>query len=123
MIFQLLVNWLRWVARRVSAVKMIVKRTNFGDAERVEHADGSVGWYLHDKPHRKGGPALTFPDGKEIWCIDGGYHRIGGPAILGGNAMTTWWINNAKVDSKEYQSYTGCSNEELLVLILKYGKF
>ncbi len=62
----------------------------------------------------------------EIWTVNGRYlssnHRIDGPAIIWKNGSISWWINGLPcVSTKHYQEKTGLSNEDLNILILKYG--
>lgn len=77
--------------------------------------------------HREDGPAIIRTDGSEVWCVDGRRHRLDGPAIryhpLNPTEYNVWWINGYRINSlKVYQEKTGCSDERLTALMLKWGK-
>lgn len=62
--------------------------------------------------------------GEEVWLNrEGKYHREGGPALIAPNGTTAWYIGGQYMHSwREYQMNTGCSDEILSVLKLKYGE-
>ena len=62
--------------------------------------------------------------GEEIWLNQQGkYHREFGPALIAPNGTTAWYINGEYMHSwREYQLTTGCSDETLTALKLKYGE-
>mgnify|MGYP003608040664 CR=1 FL=1 len=56
---------------------------------------GRINWYLNDKLHRVGGPAVEYSDGVE-WYLNGLRHREDGPAFEGytqGHKYKAWWLN------------------------------
>ncbi len=74
--------------------------------------------------------------GKEIeegaWCIlsggsrhywvNGKYHRIGGPAVIYHDGRYGWNIRGYSFYSnKSYQAAAKLSDEEMLILVIKYG--
>jgi hypothetical protein len=47
----------------------------------MKEVNGVKRWYLDDKFHRIGGPAVEAADGSRIWYRDGKIPRINGPAV------------------------------------------
>ncbi len=66
-----------------------------------------------------------FPSGTVRYYIDASlrfYHRIDGPAVVYPDGDREWWIKGRSfVDNKSYQLAAGLSDEEMAVIILKYG--
>lgn len=67
---------------------------------------------------------------KEFWSMDGTFsfrdicvlHRIDGPAVLHHDDSTSWFVNGTEYHSnKEYQKATRLTDEEMTLIILKYG--
>lgn len=73
--------------------------------------------------HRLDGPAKIEMDGSETWFKRGYFHRIGGPAVIDAFDDTEeWWIMGIEINSyRKYQRLTKCSDEEILLLKLKWG--
>lgn len=60
---------------------------------------------------------------EEVWLNkEGKYHRVGGPALIAPDGTTAWYVSGEYMHTWEYyQRATGCSDEELIALKLKYG--
>ena len=72
--------------------------------------------------HREDGPAVIHLNGTEEWFVHGKRHRVGGPAVFGPDGNVLWFLNDHIVTSKEaYQTMLNLSDEDMLLLILKYG--
>lgn len=73
--------------------------------------------------HRLDNPAWVDTTGSETWFKNGYFHRIGGPAFTDRvDDVEEWWIMGIEIDSyEEYQKMTKCSDEEILLLTLKWG--
>lgn len=70
--------------------------------------------------HCVDGPAYQEP-GYEEWLVFGKHHRIGGPAVTCRDGSLEWWVNNVKCKSfAQYQELSGLSDEDMLILQLKY---
>ena len=71
--------------------------------------------------HRIGGPAVIYVDGIEEWWVDNKRHRIDGPALVSVDDYI--WCVNGKVyvSNEEYQEAAGLSDEEMTIIVLKYG--
>jgi len=66
---------------------------------------------------------VHWPNGKYKYFHNGKYHRIDGPAITYANGRQTWWVyGHSFKNTKEYQVAAELSDEEMLVIILKYGR-
>lgn len=92
------------------------------DGPAMIEKDGSAHWFRHGDRHREGGPAVIMANGNEYWFHNGVTHRIDGPAIIH-NGEPLWFVKNNRVYSaKEFQQRSGCSDEYLTMLILKYGE-
>jgi protein associated with RNAse G/E len=79
-------------------------------------------WYNSSgKYHREDGPAIIYHDGTESWYINRKLHRTDGPAIYG-NDGSVWLIDDIKYyNNKSFQEAAGISDEDMLLMILKYG--
>lgn len=116
------------------------------DGPAITWDNGKKEWWLYGSEHRADGPAITWINGAEDWFFRGGRHREGGPAITHPSGATEWWsydglhredgpakefkdksewyLNGEQVFSMdEFQALLGLSDEDISVLILKYGKF
>ena len=79
-------------------------------------------WYVDDILHRDDGPAIVQKDGFQAWFMHGQCHRIDGPAITRADGTVWWWLYDSPVSSPfQFQRASGCTDEELAMLILKYG--
>ena len=58
---------------------------------------GTKRWYLNDKLHRIGKPAIEFNDGTKCWYQNGKHHRIDGPAFEYTDGHKEYWINGVQV--------------------------
>jgi hypothetical protein len=57
------------------------------------YADGTKFWYLNDKLHREGGPAIERANGTKSWYLSGELHREDGPAVEGAKGAKFWLLN------------------------------
>jgi hypothetical protein len=86
--------------------------------------DGSECWNnKHNKYHRLGDlPAIIHRCGTKEYWVNGRGHRIGGPAVEWDDGGYSWYIRGKLCKSfKEYQKKTKLSDNEITILILKYG--
>lgn len=91
-------------------------------SEHIIDQEGTEFWVKHGLIHREDGPAVIYITGTRYWCRYGKYHRTDGPAIEYNYGSEFWFINGVKIsDFKELQDRTGMSDEELIILKLKYG--
>lgn len=89
---------------------------------KVVASDGTEEWYRNGSRHRIDGPAYISPNGYKAWWQNDSRHRRDGPAIIHHNGRCEWWVYNEIVRSpEEFQKLTECSDEELIMLLLKYG--
>lgn len=92
------------------------------DGPAAIYTNGMEIWYRYGIYHRVGGPAIIRPDLGEYWYQYGARHREDGPAIMFANGRNEWWFLGVRIHNKrEYQSATGITNEQMTMLILKYG--
>jgi hypothetical protein len=63
-----------------------------------------MGWYLNDKLHRVGNPAIKWKNGNEKWCVHGEIHREDGPA-LDLLYMKEWWLHCEKLTESEFNQW------------------
>lgn len=79
-------------------------------------------WKLGDRYHREDGPAIVMTNGTRMWYDHGRLHRTDGPAVMLAGGMNSWYIYHQRItDWQSFQHFTNCTNEELSLLILKYG--
>jgi hypothetical protein len=72
--------------------------------------------------HRKDGPAIIYPDGAQDWYLNGKLHRTDGPAYVGASGYKEWYvIGKRKIKNSSYQKAAKLSNEDMLMITLKYG--
>ena len=67
---------------------------------QVDEQSGVISYRHRAMLHRKGGPAVIYPDGYETW----------------------WLLGNKVLSWLDYKFMSGCSDEELMFLKLKYGE-
>ena len=63
--------------------------------------DGHLEWYIHGERHREGGPAVTDSNGYKLWFKNGVRHREDGPALRFGNGHKEWWLDGKLFLTKE----------------------
>ncbi len=57
-----------------------------------------------------------------LWIKNGKYHRIDGPASIFHNNHMSWWIRGVRRrTNKEFQEAAGISDEDMTIIIMKYG--
>ena len=91
----------------------------------ITKSDGSTRWYYESVLHREDGPAVIY-DGAdlEIWVNLGMWHRDDGPAFIRhSTSYCEWWVYDRRMrSSSQYQQATGITDEQIAMLILKYGE-
>lgn len=103
--------------------EFIIKDTLSGNTEWYKmftERDGAK----HPELHRVDGPARINMDGSETWFKRGYLHRIGGPASTDAcDGGQEWWIMGVEVHNyPKYQKITKCSDGEILILKLRWGR-
>lgn len=61
----------------------------------------------------------------EYWLLGANFHRIGGPAFIQtyNNDVALWRIQGKEITNwHQYQQMAHCSNEEIIILNLKWGQ-
>jgi hypothetical protein len=53
-------------------------------------------WYLDNRLHREGGPAIERANGDRLWYINGSLHREDGPSIEYADGTRQWFRNGQK---------------------------
>lgn len=95
------------------------------DGPAVIWPDGSKAWYRIGQLHRVGGPATIWADGSEAWYQFGQFHRTDGPAFTdteNPDINDCWYIRGHCIGSAiEFQEMSGLSDEEMSIMVLKYG--
>jgi hypothetical protein len=77
---------------------------------------------IYGKYHNENGPAFIGQNGTQEWWINGKRHRTDGPAYINPDGYQAWFINDKrKTKNKSYQEATNLSDEDMSVMILKYG--
>lgn len=86
---------------------------------------GTRMWYTNGICDRKDGPAIVRKDGSLVWYLDGNRHRTDGPAVIAVNEGTLaygWYIHGSQcVTFEQFKLLTDISDEELAIIVLKYG--
>ena len=92
------------------------------DGPALIEADGAQHWALNGEYHREDGPAMIWANGRQEWFRRGRCHRMDGPAIIDEYGNYGWYLNDDRICSREeFQRRAGLSDEEMALLILKYG--
>ena len=92
------------------------------DGPAVEYTDDGREWWKYGERHRLDGPAVEYANGTREWWVNGDLHRTDGPAVEPVNGNYEWQVNGILTRfPNEFQRATGCTNEEICILILKYG--
>lgn len=91
---------------------------------KVVDKEDIVCWCEDGVIHRAGKPAKFWPNGSRAWLERGMLHRLDGPAVeYPLNDHYTWWIMGRYITSfKEFQQQTKCSDEDILLFMIKYGE-
>jgi len=91
-------------------------------AEHIINPKGTHFWRLNGSLHREDGPAVMYPNGTQFWYKRGKFHREDGPAVIYPSGEQHWFINgNQCLDNTEYQEAANLSDQEMCVIILRYG--
>lgn len=58
------------------------------------------------------------------WWEHGSLHRLDGPAIIVSDGRPDqWWVDGYRMESyREFQNSTGCSDEDIILLKIKWGE-
>lgn len=87
----------------------------------VIYPDGTELWFYEGKLHRIDGPAIITRTGDESWYNYGRLHRTTGPALTV-EGSNLWYVNGTRAyTDDEFQLRAKLTDEELLMVILKYG--
>jgi hypothetical protein len=85
-------------------------------------ANGNKHWFLNGKRHRVDGPACEWADGDKHWYLNGKCHRVDGPAYERANGDKAWYLNGKQyISNKSFQKDASLSDDDMIVLSLKYG--
>ena len=84
---------------------------------------GNQRWYNSiGELHRTDGPAVLYTDGEQVWYFNGRLHRTDGPAYIGSDGTQELYINGRLcIDNKSYQKAAKLTDEEMLMIKIKYG--
>lgn len=101
-----------------NGLTLIRKVTEYGDVFYFWPNDAH-----YDNLHRIDGPAYISERGTEEWICNGDTHRIGGPALVFAlSGVSSWYIQGRRyITNHEYQVASGLTDEEMTMMILKYG--
>ena len=77
------------------------------DGPAIIHASGAKEWYVDNKRHRIGGPAVeTARKNVTSWWKDGKLHREDGPAIEYEDGRKEWYLEgNEMLTKQEFDNY------------------
>ena len=65
---------------------------------------------------------VTWANGDITYYNDRFYHRLDGPARISASGIKEWYVNDTLYkNNKAYQKAVGLSDEDMAVIILKYG--
>lgn len=64
-----------------------------------------------------------YPDGSQLWLTNKfKWHREDGPAFINGNGQRIeWYLHDTSYDFSEYCDLLNLSEENIIILKLKYG--
>ena len=71
--------------------------------------------------HRLDGPAIIREDGTMEWWKNGILHREDGPAIIYPNGNMEWYSNGFKCDFEKWCIWRKKTDDEKIILKLRYG--
>ena len=71
----------------------------------IERADGSKEWYLNGKRHRVDGPAVEDADGYKAWHLNGKLYRVDGPAVEDADGTKRWFLNGKEYTEEEFKKH------------------
>jgi hypothetical protein len=72
--------------------------------------------------HRDGDLPSVISGPVQQWSKNGKLHRVTGPAIIDLRSHVEWYVDGICCSSnKEFQKLANLSDEDMLVMILKYG--
>lgn len=78
-------------------------------------------WIVNGKTHRPDGPAV-IDGGYCEWFKHDEHHRTDGPAVTYLSGGLEWWVNGTPYNTNaEYQEAANLSDEEMTIMVLKYG--
>ena len=55
-------------------------------------------------------PAIEWSNGSLMWFIKDKKHRLGGPAVIGPDGEESYWLNNQQYSKEEYFAQCGGDN-------------
>ncbi len=78
--------------------------------------------WLENGAPTNGEYCIIFNNGTGRWFKNGTRHRLDGPSCMYVSRNIEWWVGGIQCrNNKSYQEATGLSNEDMAVVILKYG--
>jgi hypothetical protein len=84
--------------------------------------EGDIVWVENGKWHRLDGPAIIRECGQMQWRQKGKYHRTDGPAGIYNDGTFAWCLDGIGLTFEQWlEATTGLSDEEKVMLKLKYG--
>lgn len=82
--------------------------------------NGNKAWCYDGKFHRENGPAIERTCGDREWYVNDDRHREDGPAIEYANGEIARYLNNRKYPFDEWCKVANITEEDKLLLMLKY---
>lgn len=81
-----------------------------------------VEYYVAGRRHRLDGPAYVSDD-VHGWYVEGKLHRLDGPALVDlEKDQRGWFVRGIRhMNNTSYQKAAGLSDEQMVMLVLKYG--
>ncbi len=78
--------------------------------------------WIKDGASINGEYCIIFSNGARCWFKNGIRHRLDGPSCMYISINIEWWVNGVQFrNNTSYQNAAGISDEEMLVIIIKYG--
>ncbi len=66
--------------------------------------------------------SISYPNGARRWWKAGISHRIDGPSCTYATPKPEWYIEGKRYfDNKSYQVAAGLSDEDMTIIVMKYG--
>jgi hypothetical protein len=91
------------------------------DGPAIIYEDGTKIWLQHNKRHLDDGPAVEWGNGGKSWWQRGKCHRVDGPAVELPDGSTLWYLNDRRMSFDEWLNEVIMSNEDKVMMKLKYG--
>lgn len=79
-----------------------LKSDNHVEGVRTRIVRDTKYWYLNDRLHREGEPAVEGPLGFKEWYLNGKRHNENGPAVVDHKGGRQWWIDGTKLTEEDF---------------------